>query len=121
MIALTLLAAAALIHAPGDSLHGTVRVAGVGEGIPGVQVSVRGHVEVVLTDFAGRYVLHNLRGDRLALRFERLGFQPLTVDVMVGDGGGAGVMWTSHRRLSPSRPWPSSRSIPQHLLRSRTL
>ena len=91
MIALTLLAAAALIHAPGDSLHGTVRVAGAGEGIPGVQVSVRGHVEVVLTDFAGRYVLHNLRGDRLALRFERLGFQPLTVDVMVGDGGGAGV------------------------------
>ena len=91
MIAFTLLAAAALIQAPADSLHGTVRVAGAGDGIPGVQVSVRGHAEVVLTDAAGRYVLRNLRGERLELRFERLGFQTLTVDVMVGDGGGAGV------------------------------
>ena len=91
MIAFTLLAATALIQAPSDSLHGTVRAAGAGDGIPGVQVSVRGHAEAVLTDSAGRYVLRNLRGERLELRFERLGFQTLTVDVTVGDGGGAGV------------------------------
>ena len=91
MIAFTVLAATALIQGPADSLHGTVRVAGAGDGIPGVQVSAQGHAEAVLTDAAGRYVLRNLRGDHLELRFERLGFQTLTVDVMVGDGGGAGV------------------------------
>jgi len=91
MIGFALLAATALMQAPADSLHGIVRAAGAGEGIPGVQVSVRGQAEVVLTDAAGRYVLRNLRGDRVELRFERLGFQPLTVDVMVGGGGSAGV------------------------------
>ena len=72
-------------------MHGTVRTTGAGDGIPGVQVSVRGHAELVLTDAAGRYVLRNLREDRLELRFERLGFQTLTVDVLVGDGGTASV------------------------------
>src|SRR6267378_7534132 len=83
-----LLAVTTLIQAPADSLHGIVRVAGTGEGIPGVRVSVRGHAEVALTDSAGHYVLHHLPENRLELLFERLGFQPLTVDVMAGTSGG---------------------------------
>jgi hypothetical protein len=90
MIVFTLLAATTLSPAPADSLHGTVRAAGIGEGVPGVQVSVRGYADVVLTDAAGRYVLHDLRGERLQVRFERLGFQSLTVDIMVGEGGAGG-------------------------------
>ncbi len=82
------LLAATLIQAPADSVHGMVRAAGTGEGIPGVRVSVRGHAELALTDTAGHYVLHLLPENRLELLFERLGFQPLTVDVMSGTSGG---------------------------------
>jgi len=84
-----LLAVTTLMQAPADSLYGIVRAAGTGEGIPGVRVSVRGHAEVALTDSTGRYVLHHhLPGKRLALLFERIGFEPLTVDVLAGTGSG---------------------------------
>jgi hypothetical protein len=86
---LELLAVTTLIQAPADSLHGIVRAAGTGEGIPGVRVTVRGQAEVALSDSAGHYVLHHhLPGNRLELLFERIGFQPLTVDVMAGTAGG---------------------------------
>ena len=88
MIVFALIAATALIQTPADSLHGLVRAAGTGEGIPGVRVSVRGHVEFAFTDAAGHYALQHLTERRLELVFERLGFQPLTVDVMPGTGGG---------------------------------
>ena len=88
MIVFALLAATTLIQAPADSLHGWVRAAGTGEGIPGVRVSLRGHAEFAFTDAAGHYVLQHLPENRLALLFERLGFQPLTVDVMAGTSGG---------------------------------
>src|SRR5437899_10815227 len=84
-----LLAVTAVLQAPADSLYGIVRAAGTGEGIPGVRVSVRGHAEVALTDSAGRYLLHHhLQGKRLALLFERIGFEPLAVDVLAGTGSG---------------------------------
>jgi len=86
---LALLAVTTLMQAPADSLYGIVRAAGTGEGIPGVRVSVRGHAEVALTDSAGRYLLHHhLQGKRLALLFERIGFEPLAVDVLAGTGSG---------------------------------
>jgi hypothetical protein len=91
LIVFALLTATTLIQAPADSLHGMVRAAGTSEGIPGVRVSVRGHAEFALTDTAGHYVLHHLPEDRLELLFERLGFQPLTVDVTAGRGGGVDV------------------------------
>ena len=89
MIVLALIAVTTLIQAPPDSLHGVVRVAGSSEGVPGVRVSVRGHAEFALTDTAGHYVLRYLPENHLELLFERLGFQPLSVDVMAGTSGGA--------------------------------
>ncbi len=83
-----LFAAATLIQAPADSLHGMVRAAGTSEGIPGVRVSVRGHSEFAFTDARGHYVLRYLPDNRLELLFERLGFQPLTVDVIAATAGG---------------------------------
>jgi len=85
---LIVLALLALIQAPADSLHGMVRVAGTGEGIPGVRVSLRGHSDFAFTDATGLYVLRHLPENRFELQFERLGFQPLTVDVMAGTRGG---------------------------------
>jgi hypothetical protein len=78
-----------LIQAPADSLYGMVRIAGTSEGIPGVHVGVRGHIEFAYTDVAGHYVLHHLRENRFELQFERLGFQPLAVDVTAGTSGGS--------------------------------
>jgi len=83
-----LLAATALIQGPADSLYGMVRAAGSSECIPGVRVSMRGYAEFTLTDSAGHYVLRHLPENRIELLFERLGFEPLTVDVVAGASGG---------------------------------
>ena len=86
MIAVVLVTTAALVQARADSLYGVVRPVGIMEGIPGVSVSVPGSAEVVLTDASGRYVVRGIAGDRVELRFERIGFQPLTVQVIAGAG-----------------------------------
>lgn len=91
MIGFALLALIKLTQAPMDSLHGVVRAAGTGEGIPGVRVSLVGHVDVVFTNASGRYVVHHPLAERLELQFERLGYQPLVVDVTAVGGGGASV------------------------------
>ena len=90
MIAVVLLAVSAPLAA-GDSLYGIVRTAGSGDVIPGVQVSVRGYPEAVVSDPEGRYVLHDLPNGRLELRLERLGFEPLTVSVTLAADGVARV------------------------------
>jgi hypothetical protein len=86
-----LLAATALVQAPADSLHGIVRAVGTGERIPGVRVGVRGDPESAFTDSAGHYVLLHVPGNRVELVFERLGFQPLSVEVTAGSGVRGGV------------------------------
>lgn len=90
--------------APTDSLYGTVRVAGNGEAVPGVRVSVPGTAVSTVSDSAGRYVLHDQHGGRLEVRFERLGFEALTMSVMLVDQGDARVdvdLAPSPVRLSP--------------------
>lgn len=91
MIAAILLAVSAPAPAAGDSLYGTVRVLGTGEPVPGVRVSVRGRPETVVSDSAGLYVLRDIPGGRLEVRFERLGFGPLAVSVMLAADGTARV------------------------------
>jgi hypothetical protein len=90
--------------APTDSLYGTVRVVGSGESVPGVRVSVSGTAVSAVSDSAGRYVLHDPRGSRFDVQFERLGFEALTVSVMVADEGDARVdvdLAPSPIRLAP--------------------
>ncbi len=90
MIAAILLAVSA--PAPlADSLYGTVRVVGTGEPVPGVRISVRGRPETVVSDSAGLYVLRDIPDGRLEVRFERLGFEPLAVSVMLAADGTARV------------------------------
>ncbi|HLZ46585.1 MAG TPA: carboxypeptidase-like regulatory domain-containing protein [Gemmatimonadales bacterium] len=81
MIGLALVATITLTQAPLDSLHGTVRAVGTGEVIPGVRVGLVGRADFVLTDVRGQYAVHHPPGSRLQLRFERLGFDALVVDV----------------------------------------
>src|SRR5690242_12882742 len=90
--------------APTDSLYGTVRVSGSGEAVPGVRVSVPGTAVSTVSDSAGRYVLHDPHGSRFDVRFERLGFEALTVSVILADEGDARVdvdLAPSPVRLSP--------------------
>ncbi len=77
--------------AAGDSLYGTVRAAGAGETVPGVLVSVRGRPETAVSDSTGLYVLRGIPGGRLEVRFERLGFEPLAVSVILAIDGAARV------------------------------
>jgi hypothetical protein len=83
----------ALSASPGarDSLYGTIRAAGTSEPIAGVWVTVRGYAQTAVSDSAGFYVLRDLTGGRLEVRFERLGFQSLAIGVMLADSGAARV------------------------------
>ena len=116
VIATVIFAVSLFRPAAGDSLYGTVRVLGTGEAVPGVRVSLRGRLETAVSDSVGRYAIHALPG-RLELRFERLGFEPLAVVVMLSAGGAARVdvdLAPTPIILPPVTfvPWDSAAALP---------
>ena len=86
MFAIALIALPLQAGVLGDSLYGTVRAAGTGEAVPGVQVSLSGRLQIAVSDSSGRYVLLDVPGGRSDLRFERVGFEALAVSVIMATG-----------------------------------
>jgi len=74
-----------------DSLYGTIRASGTAEPVAGVWVTVRGYTQTAISDSAGFYVLRDISGSRLEVRFERLGFKPLALGVTLAADGAARV------------------------------
>lgn len=70
-----------------QAVSGRVRVGAAVDGIPGVRVSLLAdsvrEAGAVVTDSAGRYVLPAKRAGRYALRFQRIGFRPMTSPLLI--------------------------------------
>ena len=69
-----------------DSVYGVVRTAGTGQPVADAQVSVGGPGTTTVTDSTGAYVLRDVPVGRLQVRFQRMGFAPLSVRVMLAPG-----------------------------------
>jgi hypothetical protein len=74
----------------GDSVYGVVRMAGSGDPVPDARVWVSGGA-ATLSDSAGRYALRALGDARIEVHFERLGFESLTIAVLVPPSGATRV------------------------------
>jgi len=82
MITAVLVLASLAVPGAGDSVYGVVRIAASGDPVPDARVWVSGGA-ATLSDTAGRYALRGLGDGRVEVHFERLGFEPLTIAVLV--------------------------------------
>lgn len=75
----------------GHSARGVVRAADSGEPLVGVTVTLLQTAVRASTDSAGRYELRNLRPGAHPVRFSRVGYEPQSVEVLLGDVGDTGL------------------------------
>jgi len=87
MISAFLVLAFFAVPSADDSVYGVVRIAESGEPVPDARVWVSGGVAATLSDTAGRYALRGFGDGPIEVHFERLGFKPLTIAVLVPPSG----------------------------------
>lgn len=83
-VALTLALAPAAAFAQGGTIRGRVTEQGSGQALQGVQVSVVGTNQTVVTNQQGAYVLNNVAAGQRTVRAVRIGFSAQTRTVTVG-------------------------------------
>jgi len=76
----------AAVSPPPDSIFGQIRSEHSLTPVPGVHVELLGTGVEAFSDSAGRYVLRDVDNGTRSLRFSRLGYDTLTLDVMLPDG-----------------------------------
>src|SRR5260370_36412656 len=87
MISAFLVLAFFAVPSADDSVYGVVRIAESGEPVPDASFGVSGGVAATLSDTAGRYALRGFGDGPIEVHFERLGFKPLTIAVLVPPSG----------------------------------
>lgn len=85
-LAVALLATLSPVIATAQAVSGRVHIAAGIDGVPGVRVSLLAdsvkEVAAVVTDTGGRYLLVTKRSGRYALRFQRIGFKPISSGIV---------------------------------------